>query len=267
MYRLQQVGDGEWRFIETQCVEASMSDLNKALEIWEAGQDQAAERLLRQIIDRCPEHIDALHHFALIMEDMGMNLEAYLMEKEATDIGLEALHGKFVFGKDKLEWGWLENRPFLRAYHGLALVYQRRGDVRKALRIYENILAMNPNDNQGVRCLAIECYFELERPKDAIALCEKFEGDVLPETLYGKPLALIQVGSMESAKKSLEKAISDLPLVAKELLKKRHAKPKQSFPGSISHGGADQAHEYWHRSGNYWSKTPEAMKMLLEVIT
>lgn len=266
MYQLAQVENGEWRFIEPACVEASMSDLNEALEIWEAGQKRSAEHLLRGIIDKCPEHIDALHHLALIMEDKGMNLEAYLMEKEATDVGLQALHGKFVFEKDKLEWGWLENRPFLRAYHGLALIYQRQGRSRKALRIYEDILAINPNDNQGVRCLAIECYFKLKQPKNVIALCEKYERDVLPDILYGKPLALIQIGSMKSAKTSLEKAVSDLPLIAAELLKKRHVEPKQSYPGSISHGGADQAYEYWHRSGDSWSKTPEAMKVLAELI-
>lgn len=265
MYMLEQVGDKEWHFVEPSCVQSLTSELNEALDIWEAGQDRAAERMLRGIIDRCPEHIDALHHLALITEDHGMNLEAYLMEKEAVDIGLEALRGKFDFRNGKLEWSWLENRPFLRAYHGLAWANQKRGQIRKALHIYEDTLSVNPNDNQGIRCLAVACYFELEQPKSVIALCEKYEGDTLPETLYGKPLAQLQIGNKTSALTSLQKAVSELPLVAAELLKKRHVKPKQAFPGSITHGGTDQAYEYWQRFGNFWSKTPDAMKMLSEL--
>lgn len=266
MYQLEQVGEKEWRFVAPACVQSLMSGLNEALEIWEAGQERTAERMLRGIINRCPNHMDALHHLALIMENYGKNLEAYLMEKEAADMGLEALRGKFDFRSNKLEWGWLENRPFLRAYHGLALAHHKRGQIEQALRIYEDILSVNPNDNQGIRCLAVACYFKLEQPNNVIAVCEKYESDSLPEILYGKSLAEFQLGAKESAEANLKMAISELPLVAAELLKRRHMKPKEVFPGSITHGGADQAYEYWERFGSYWEQTPEAMKMLSELV-
>lgn len=186
MYQLEQVGEKEWRFVEPACVQSTMSELNEALEILEAGQERTAERMLRGIIDRCADHMDALHHLALIMENYGKNLEAYLIEKEAADIGLDALREKFDFRSNKLEWGWLENRPFLRAYHGLALTHHKRGQIGKALRIYEDILSVNPNDNQGIRCLAVACYFELAQPDNVIVVCDEYESDTLPQIFIRK---------------------------------------------------------------------------------
>jgi hypothetical protein len=50
-----------------------------------------------------------------------------------------------------LIWGHLFNRPFLRCLHGYALCRWRLGDLAEAQRVFERLLSLNPNDNQGVR--------------------------------------------------------------------------------------------------------------------
>ena len=52
-----------------------------------------------------------------------------------------------------LPWSCIDNRPFLRALHGLALCLWRLGDFAEALAILKRILRLNPDDNQGVRFL------------------------------------------------------------------------------------------------------------------
>ena len=52
--------------------------------------------------------------------------------------------------------GWLENRPFLRCLHGLALVKYEEGAIEEALRLFQELLSLNPNDNQGVRAMTQE---------------------------------------------------------------------------------------------------------------
>ena len=53
-----------------------------------------------------------------------------------------------------LQWGLLFNRPFLRCLHGYGLCRWRLGHVQDAQRVFERILSLNPDDNQGVRfCL------------------------------------------------------------------------------------------------------------------
>lgn len=55
-----------------------------------------------------------------------------------------------------LVWGRIYNRPFLRCLHGYGLCLWRLGDPEEALRVFERILSLNPNDNQGVR----SCWFD-----------------------------------------------------------------------------------------------------------
>jgi hypothetical protein len=51
-------------------------------------------------------------------------------------------------------------------------------------------------------------------------------------------------------------------IVMKELKKKRHSRPKKSFPGGVTMGGADQAFEYWIQYGKFWSNSKKAMELI-----
>ena len=50
-----------------------------------------------------------------------------------------------------LVWGRIYNRPFLRCLHGYGLCLWRLGKLAEARRVFERILSLDPNDNQGVR--------------------------------------------------------------------------------------------------------------------
>ena len=50
-----------------------------------------------------------------------------------------------------LVWGRLYNRPFLRCQHGYGLCLWRLERHAEAQQVFERILSLNPNDNQGVR--------------------------------------------------------------------------------------------------------------------
>ncbi|MFE1797756.1 hypothetical protein ACFW9L_16520 [Streptomyces sp. NPDC059517] len=52
-----------------------------------------------------------------------------------------------------LSWSELDNRPFHRALHGLALTWWRLGETKKATAVFGNSLWTNPDDNQGCRYL------------------------------------------------------------------------------------------------------------------
>jgi hypothetical protein len=52
-----------------------------------------------------------------------------------------------------LPWGYIYNRPYLRALHGYGLCLWRLGNADKARAIFERILSLNPVDNQGIRFL------------------------------------------------------------------------------------------------------------------
>ena len=52
-----------------------------------------------------------------------------------------------------LPWGYIYNRPYLRALHGYGLCLWRLGNADKARIVFERILSFNPIDNQGIRFL------------------------------------------------------------------------------------------------------------------
>jgi hypothetical protein len=52
-----------------------------------------------------------------------------------------------------LPWGYLDNRPFLRCLNGFGLCLWRLSRFAEAERVFDRMLGLNPNDNQGVRFL------------------------------------------------------------------------------------------------------------------
>jgi len=81
------------------------------------------------VFDHCPEH-------ALVHYEIGVR------------IGELSLPPPF---DGVLPWSSLYNRPFLRCLYGYGLCLWRLGRMDEAVRVFERILALNPNDNQGAR--------------------------------------------------------------------------------------------------------------------
>ncbi|MCI0605266.1 hypothetical protein L0156_19950 [bacterium] len=168
----------------------------------------------------------------------------------------------FYFGCDRLQWVFLENRPFLRAYHALGLCYLDNGETDKAFVHFMNMLDLNPNDNQGIRDLAVDCCFRLKRPKDALRICNRYKGDVMEGIVYGRPLALFQLGKRQLAATAMSFAIRTYPLIARELVKTKSVKPRNLRETQITLGGADQAYLYRQRNYAHWKNTPGSLDQL-----
>ena len=111
------------------------------------------------------------------------------------------------------------------------------GKTEEALRLFRELLFLNPNDNQGIRAMAQEALFKLGRFEDALKIAEQHCDDIMPETLYGRALALFKLGHHQEATAALREAIEYLPLVGMELLKAKHRLPKSARPGVVTVGG------------------------------
>ena len=152
--------DNEWVFQDPTITPAIDDEFEEALEASRRGDHRAAERIARAIASRCPNHIDAHHHLAMWIEKRGDMVTAYAFCQAAVSIGLHAIPPDFDWDRSRMEWGHLENRPFMRAYHNLALHRMRQKDWEAAIGVLSRLLAVNPNDNQGVRYELPQCWFE-----------------------------------------------------------------------------------------------------------
>jgi len=262
MIKLVSFHDDEWAF-DDELIDLSVhEELDKAIDCWHSGEPESAEKKLKAIILKNPWHIDAYHHLSMIYEENQMDFEAYLCCREAVRIGLTVIPDVFTWKSSQLIWGHLGNRPFLRAYHNLGLWLEKRKEIDEAITVFSNILSAGPNDNLGVRYILPKLWLEKGDLLSIIRHCKKLTDDYSPEIMYTYPLALVLSGEVEKAKPLLIEAKSQLPLVAKELTKKRHPKPKSNIYGGVTVGGADQAYEYWKEYGGFWSNSTQAMELM-----
>ena len=258
--------DDVWEFEYTRLSQTTYDVFHNAIDSWEAGRFEWAEERYRQLLADYPEFIDVYHHLAMLLGEVGREDEAYALWQQAVAIGLGHLPGRILSGSGTLAWRMLDNRPFLRAYHGLGLAVLRRGRVGQALEIFLRLLDWNPDDNQGIRALAVECHFRLRQPRGVVQICERYPGDGMEDLLYGRPLALVQLGELDRAREALAEAIGFLPLVGQELAKSSHRKPKGLHPDRVALFSPEQAHLYWRVYGRHWKRTPGALDLVRQML-
>ena len=266
---LRQIGENEWRFEYSRLTRREWDRFYDVLDLWNSGSKgniSKSERGYRQLLSDYPEFIDVYHHLAILLDETDRSEEAFQLWEKAVNLGLSCFPQNFSIGRDRLSWAFLDNRPFLRAYKAFGLALMDQDKPENALTIFTNILSLNPNDNQGVRSLAINCNFILERPWEVLGISQQYPEDIMSEMIYGRVLALYQLGLKAEAKTELSEAIEYLPLVAKELIKKHHTRPKELYSDRITAGGPDEAYYYWIEQGQYWKNTPGAIDFVRDCL-
>ncbi len=202
------------------------------------------------IIEEDPEFIEAYNSLGwleLEILNFGNALQCF---DDGYQVGRKLIPKNF---NGSIDWGFLENRPFLRAMQGIGMVYLEIGQRQKATNQFNHLLKYNPNDNQGVRALAIESLIAQGKFKEILKINATYPNDILPEVMYGAVMANYYLGKEKEAKKALKDAIKLHPHVAKELTKTKHKKIESEIHGHVSIGGEDQAYEYWDRTRQYWT--------------
>ena len=265
MLKMVRFDNPEWEFVYPPIYGKVMDEFNRGCDHLDEGNLLEAARIFKSVLAQMPDHIDAIHHLAMISLDHGFTDQARELWEQSVRIGRKAFSPDFQYGQDHLKWIDLDNRPFLRCLHGLALAKYHNGQVEDALQLFMELLSLNPNDNQGVRSMAIEALCKLGKYEEIIKITDNYRNDIMPETLYGRALALFKLKQRRRATAALKKAIDYLPLVGEELLKKKHKLPKTVRPGVVTVGGDDEAYLYWQTSGQFWEKDPEAYEWLRRI--
>ncbi|MFC1919783.1 tetratricopeptide repeat protein [Chloroflexota bacterium] len=262
MLRLSPVSPNEWEFVYPEEYHRVMDQFHRGCESYEQGSGGEAESIFKAVLAQVPYHLDAIHHLAIVQQEQGLIGHAKDLWEQSVRIGRQTFPPDFEVGRDRLEWGWLENRPFLRCLHGLALAKYENGEVEEALVLFRELLSLNPNDNQGIRALAVEALFELGRWEEACKIAGQYPDDMMAEILYGRALALFKLGRRREATLALKKAVRHSPRVGNELLKTRHQRPKPGRQDMMMVGGSDEAYYYYERSGRFWKSAPESLEWL-----
>ena len=248
--RVKRLQGREWAFE----LAPDNPEFDAGCELLDEGRPRKAQAMFERALKRNPGDIDALHHMAIMLDQNGKSGEARRLWTDAVRLGREAIPAGFQKGRDRLRWGWIENRPYLRALHGLGCSHLELGKKAEALAIFEELLDFNPEDNQGVREPALEQYLEagqLDKARELVNI--KYKDDAMAGLLYGRPLVLFKTGDREAAEQALKAAVSLSPRIAAELQKSSHRRPEDEMAGYITMGGWDEAFEYWTHFGRFWA--------------
>jgi tetratricopeptide (TPR) repeat protein len=163
-------------------------------------------------------------------------------------------------------WGILEARPYMRAMQGYGRCLWDCGEKEAAAKVYQDMLELNPNDNQGVRYMLISWLLILEKYDEARALIKTYNDDAGLAISFGNLLLdIVEKKSKTTIAKSYREAVKFNPHAVPFILKKKRL-PK-NMPGMIEMGSTDEAASYM--LGEYgkdlWNQYPSAIQALAEL--
>lgn len=257
----------EWVFYSPAITLDIEEEFDDALEVYYDQRDvDAAERIVREVLCKCPEHIDALHHLSIWTEARGDAVGGFAFCQAAVAVGLRAIPSDFQWNRSKLPWTHLSNRPFLRSYRGLALHAIQRQDWNNAITILSRLLAVDPGDNQGVRHELPGCWLETGNFSAVVYHCHRYRDEESPNIWYSLALALILAERVRDAQQVLLQAICFRPLVAREILADSHPEPNRKYAGAYTADGITEAWDYYNRCGKYWKRSATAMTLLRRLL-
>lgn len=223
-------------------------------DAWEARDRRRRIALAQEALQLSPDCADA---YLLLGNEAKQPHEAMLLYRKAVEAGERALGDAF----DELAgefWGFMETRPYMRARHALALALWGAGEKEEAVRHYQDMLQLNPNDNQGIRYLLIDGLLALDRDDEATALLQQYEEDGSAEWAWSAALlAFRREGDCESSRAALAGACHVNRHVPAYLFGDRKL-PRQ-LPDFISPGQQNEAAAYVHGAAEAWSAAAGAL--------
>lgn len=193
-------------------------------------------QLAKEALGLDPNNADA---YVILAEKTKTLEEAADMYEKAMKAAEEELGKSFIKENKGHFWGLIETRPFMRAKFHYAQTLYRLGKMDDAVKQYQQLLDLNPNDNQGVRESLFIAYMHSGNVKSARELLEKYEEETA-QGLYNKVLLEIyEHGFTAQAEKLLAEAKKQNRYVIPFLREKKRI-PKQ-LPDYYGWGDENEA--------------------------
>ena len=164
-------------------------------------------------------------------------------------------------------WSDAETRPYLRALYGRAMTEWHQGHFAETAKDLEQLLSLNPADNQGVRFLIPLVYLLEENDSKALKSLADYERNYPddycePALLFGKGLCLWRSGDEAGAAKAYTEAmlknlyitplLMDLPTPSQEIW----------HPNDRAEPG--YAQDFMQSYATLWDRDPAALRFLRE---
>jgi tetratricopeptide (TPR) repeat protein len=171
---------------------------NLAYDALETGNLVEALRLISEALELDPDCTDAqrlMVSLAPATPENKLHLMREVVEKAERNLGDDFFRehaGRF--------WGTVSTRPYMRAKQHLGELLAETGQLAEAIAVFERMLELNPDDNQGMRYPLLGLYLAASRPADASHLMSEYpdEEKVMGSRIGHFCVEFIPLSSLES---------------------------------------------------------------------
>lgn len=229
-----------------------------AMEAMSEGDCDAAEASAIKALDIDPNCIDALHVLAQLGSE---NEKDFIENLRLTVSRAEKTLGKKYFRDNAgVFWGMLETRPYMRVRAELAQALYQHGNTSEAIEHIEEMLQLNPNDNQGLRYLLLGWYLEAENVEGAHKLFDAYPDESSAVFAWGRLLLALLSKDFDMTPELLAEA-RECNRYVEPFITGRKRLPKKRT-GFYSPGDPSEALMCMDEIGDAWKQAPYAIKWL-----
>lgn len=208
---------------------------------------------------------DCADAYVLLSHEASANLvEAIRFLEEGVSAGERALGQKMFEEEAGNFWGILETRPYMRARFDLAHLLCIDGKRSEGIAHMQELLRLNPGDNQGVRHELAGCLLEDGDMEALQKLLDEYPDEYSAVWLYFRALMKFrQEGRTPEADACLVAAFEQNRFVPLYLLNKK--KFPAYLPAYMGVGDDDEAVVYAGENAHIWMDTQGAL-MWMKII-
>jgi len=229
-----------------------------AFDAMETDDPYEALELCRKALDIDPDCLDASF---LIIQLTARSLSETIKKTEKLLADAEKKFGREYFEENKGDfWGLVETRPYMRAKSTLIQMLQDAEKIADAIRHAEDMLELNPNDNQGIRDTLLGMYLEIGDLEKTRKLIKQYPDEYFAVFLWGKVLERFLSGNLKEAVHVFKKADKRNPYVFDYLVGNKM--PNLDEFDFYSPGKESEAVHCIMEIGEAWSKHLEAIEWL-----
>ncbi|MFL6517106.1 MAG: tetratricopeptide repeat protein, partial [Bacillus sp. (in: firmicutes)] len=188
--------------------------------IYDAYQSDGPQRykLAEEALKLNPNCTDA---YVLLAEKTKSLEEAILLYQKGIQAAERELGKTFFMENKGYFWGLIETRPFMRAKLHYAEALSVLGETSAATQQFEELLELNPMDNQGVRYSLFVAYVNTGNYKKAEELLKQYEEDSAQACYNDLLLELLKNGFTAKSVQLLKKAKKENKFVINYLVGKK----------------------------------------------
>lgn len=219
---------------------------------------------MKEIFDRWTDKIRKQEEYQLYMKKARKS-NSYEDALNYVDLALncakEQIGEEFDTLKGQL---WMEEkaRPYMMIKEELAYIYTLAEDYKKAIKVYEEMLELNSDDNQGVRYMLLSLLIQEKEFDKADKLIEKYKDDESTSMLYTKSLYYFVKKEEASAKLFLNEAFEKNIYVPLYLLGMKQV--ESYLPEEFISGSEEEAMCYFEENVDAWISDTDSLYWLID---